>query len=122
MDAIFDDFAAAYGSYDGYLLSGTISPEPPAKDPARFYNFLRSSNPHALQTDLRYKLQYNPHLSLDKKEAAAWIEVFTVLYKFAALKLPQPGPVILPGHRAIASPRIGTPVQECVRKGAPANR
>jgi COP9 signalosome complex subunit 12 len=94
MDAIFQDFAAAHnpsvlppGTSPGYLLASTISPEPPRNDPARFYNFLRSTNLHSIQTDLRYKLQYNPDLQLEKKEAAAWIEVFTAFYKVVALLL-----------------------------------
>jgi hypothetical protein len=94
MDAIFRDFAAAYnpstlppGKLPGYVLASTICPEPPADEPARLYNFLRSTNLHSIQTDLRYKLQYNPDLQLEKKEATTWIEVFTAFYKFVALLL-----------------------------------
>lgn len=84
MDQIFQDFVQAQNTSYGYLLASTISPEPPPNDPARLYNFLRSSNPHSIQTDLRYKLQYNPDLRLEKKEANAWLEVFTVFYRFVA--------------------------------------
>lgn len=84
MDQIFLDFVQAQNNANGNNLATTISPEPPAHDPARLYNFLRSSNPHSIQTDLRYKLQYNPELRLDKKEANAWLEVFSVFYKFVA--------------------------------------
>lgn len=83
MDQIFQDFARAQDQLDGNLLATTISPEPPGHDPARLYNFLRSSSAHSIQTDLRYKLQYNPDLRLEKKEAGAWLEVFSVFYKFA---------------------------------------
>ena len=89
MDAVFADFAAAYNSEpeNGYLLASTISPEPPKSDPARLYAFHRSTNPYQLQTDLKYKLQYNPDLQLDKKEAHAWLEVFTSYYKFLSALL-----------------------------------
>lgn len=94
MDAIFRDFAAAHnpstlapGQAPGYVLASTVSPEPPPADPARLYNFLRSSSPNSISTDLKYKLQYNPDLSLEKKEANAWIEVFSSFYKFAGYLL-----------------------------------
>ncbi|KAK1084491.1 COP9 signalosome (CSN) subunit [Friedmanniomyces endolithicus] len=82
MEALWDDFATAQNTCNGYLLATTISPEAPATDPARLYNFNRGTNAYSLQTDLRYKLQYNPSLHLEKKEAAAWHEVFTAFYAF----------------------------------------
>lgn len=82
MDAVFVDFASAYNTLDGYLLATTLSPEPPASDPARLYSFHRSSNSYSIATDLRYKLQYNPDIQLDKKEANAWLDVFTHFYAF----------------------------------------
>lgn len=84
MDALFQDFSIAYNAQKGNLLASTISPEPPSDDPARLYNFLRSSNKHSIQTDLRYKLQYNPELALERGEANAWLDVFTAFYKFAS--------------------------------------
>lgn len=84
MEAIFQDFIIAQNAKKGNVLASTISPEPPSDDPARLYNFLRSSNPHSLQTDLRYKLQYNPELALPRSEAIAWLEVFTAFYKFVS--------------------------------------
>lgn len=80
MDAVFADFATAHNTTNGYLLATCISPEPPQTDPARLYNFQRSTNAFSVQTDLRYKLQYNPDLRLDKREAAAWLDVFTAYY------------------------------------------
>jgi hypothetical protein len=87
MDAIFSEFAAADASEQGYALAATISPEPPKHDPARLYNFYRSTNAHALQTDLRYRLQYNPNLQLDKQEALAWVDVFAAFHKFTGVLL-----------------------------------
>jgi len=82
MDALWVDFATAQNTRDGYLLATTITPDPPKSDPARLYNFRRSSNEHSIQTDLRYKLQYNPRLQLDKKEAGAWLDVYAAFYSF----------------------------------------
>ena len=87
MDALFSDFAHAQHTLNGYLLATTISPIPPTHDPARLYTFHRSSNAFTLQTDLRYKLQYNPDLGLEKREAGAWLEVFASFWKFAGLLL-----------------------------------
>ncbi|KAK4555791.1 COP9 signalosome (CSN) subunit [Recurvomyces mirabilis] len=83
-DSIWTDFATAQAREDGYLLATTISPSPPPSDPARLYNYLRWTNPGSVQTDLRYKLQYNPDLHLDKKESSTWLEVFTAYYHFTA--------------------------------------
>ena len=87
MDPLFLDFASAYNTLNGYLLATTLSPEPPSSDPARLYAFQRSSNSYSVQTDLRYKLQYNPDLQLDKKEANAWLDVFSVFYTFVGTLL-----------------------------------
>lgn len=87
MDSIFHDFATAHNTLNGYLLCTTLSPEAPKHDPARLYAFHRSANSFSLKTDLRYKLQYNPELRLDKKEADAWLEVFAVFHKFSGTLL-----------------------------------
>ncbi|KAK5109918.1 hypothetical protein LTR62_006407 [Meristemomyces frigidus] len=87
MEALWSDFALAQRTSDGYLLGTTISPEPPKSDPARLYNFHRWTNPGSLQTDLRYKLQYNPNLKLDKKEANTWLDIFTAYYNFTTTLL-----------------------------------
>ncbi|KAI7110734.1 COP9 signalosome complex subunit 12, partial [Hortaea werneckii] len=81
-EPIWRDFVTAQNQGNGYLLATTITPEPPAADPARLYNFQRWTNAYSVQTDLRYKLQYNPDLRLDKKEAGTWLEVFTAYYHF----------------------------------------
>lgn len=85
MDVLFDDFATAHSDPsgpNGYLLATTISPEAPRHDPGRLYNFRNSINQFSVRTDLQYKLQYNPGLALDKKEAAAWLDVFAQHHKF----------------------------------------
>lgn len=82
MEQLIADFVTAHKGSDGYLLASTISPEPPKSDPARLYNLQRSTNAHSLQIDLQYKLQYNPQLRLEKKEAKAWLDVFSAFYTF----------------------------------------
>jgi hypothetical protein len=87
MDALFTDFAQAYATNDGYLLSNCLSPNPPPSDPARLYSFHRSTNAHGLATELRYKLQYNPDLKLDKQESQAWQETFASFWRFVGVLL-----------------------------------
>lgn len=82
LDSLWADFATAYNTPDGYLLATTITPEPPKSDPARLYSWRRWTNAYSVQTDLRYKLQYNPDLRLEKKEASTWLDVFTAYYTF----------------------------------------
>ncbi|OQO01957.1 hypothetical protein B0A48_12430 [Cryoendolithus antarcticus] len=90
MDALFTDFATAQNHSQGYLLASTISPTPPPHDPSRLHAFLSSTNTYSLETDLRYKLQYNPDISpkLHPEEASAWSEVFKAFYKFVSVLLP----------------------------------
>ncbi|KAK3072226.1 COP9 signalosome (CSN) subunit [Teratosphaeriaceae sp. CCFEE 6253] len=87
MDALWDDFATAQRKEDGYLLASTLSPGPPASDPSRLEAFQRWTSSSSLQTDLRYKLQYNPALSLTKPAAGAWLDVFTAYHAFTATLL-----------------------------------
>lgn len=87
MDALFADFASAQNAMHGYALADTIRPQPPKSDPARLYTFYRSSNAYSIQTDLKYKLQYNPDLKLPKQETNAWIEVFTIFHSFTGVLL-----------------------------------
>lgn len=84
---MWHDFIDAHKVADGYLLATIITPDPPASDPARLYNFQRWTNPYSVQTDLRYKLQYNPEMRLDKKEASTWLEIFSDYYKFVGVLL-----------------------------------
>lgn len=84
---LFDEFAAANATEQGYALATTICPEPPKHDPARLYNFHRSISPHSALNDLRYKLKYNPKLHLAKDEASAWVDVFFAYYKFTSILL-----------------------------------
>ncbi|KAK6406286.1 COP9 signalosome (CSN) subunit, partial [Oleoguttula sp. CCFEE 5521] len=90
MDALFTDFATAQNHSQGYLLASTISPTPPPHDPSRLHAFLSSTNAYSLETDLRYKLQYNPDISpkLQPEEVSAWSEVFKAFYKFVSVLLP----------------------------------
>jgi len=80
--SLFSDFAAAQNAANGYLLATTISPEPPRSDPARLYSFQRGTNAYSVQTDLRYKLQYNTEMHLEKKEASTWLDVFVPYWSF----------------------------------------
>ena len=82
LDLLFDDFATALAESNVYMLANCISPEPPSHDPGRLYHLRNGINQFSVRTDLQYKLQYNPTLRLEKKEAAAWLEVFTVYHKF----------------------------------------
>jgi hypothetical protein len=84
---LFDEFAAANATEQGYALAATISPEPPKYDPARLYNFYRSISAHSVLSDLRYKLQNGPKVHLAKEEAAAWVEVFAAFHKFTGVLL-----------------------------------
>ncbi|KXT16235.1 hypothetical protein AC579_6933 [Pseudocercospora musae] len=89
-DVMFEDFALAHedpSGPNGYLLATTISPEPPKHDPGRLYNFRNSVSQFSVRTDLQYKLQYNPALSLDKKEANTWLDIFTIYHKFVGTLL-----------------------------------
>lgn len=85
MERTWEDFARAVNDSDGTLLAKIISPNPPIEDPGRLYEFRNWTSTYNLQTDLRYKLQYNASISppLNKAEAGAWLDVFSAFYDFA---------------------------------------
>ena len=90
IDTLFEDFVLAHedpSGPNGYLLATCISPEPPKHDQGRLYHFRNGITAANAQTDLRYKLQYNPSLHLDKKEINTWIDIFSAYHKFVGTLL-----------------------------------
>lgn len=85
IETLFEDFAVAHedpSGPNGYVLASCISPEAPKHDQGRLYHFRNGISALNAQTDLRYKLQYNPALRLDKKETNTWIDIFSAYHKF----------------------------------------
>jgi COP9 signalosome complex subunit 12 len=82
VDSLWQDFTAANTTANGYLLASTISPEPPKHDVARLYNLRRWTNEYSLTADLRQQLQHNSDLRFERKEAAAWSDIFAAHWHF----------------------------------------
>jgi hypothetical protein len=83
MDAIFNDFSAAYPAYNGYMLSKTLSPIAPPGEPNRLSAFFKSTNFNNAKTDFKYRLLYdkkNP-LTLGAEEGNGWVELFFAYWK-----------------------------------------
>ncbi|CAK1357463.1 Protein CSN12 [Cercospora beticola] len=90
IDTLFEDFVLAHedpSGPNGYLLATCVSPDPPKHDQGRLYHFRNGITAANAQTDLRYKLQYNPSLHLDKKEINTWIDIFSAYHKFVGTLL-----------------------------------
>ena len=81
MDTLLDSFAHAQTLHNGYLLSSTLVPLAPPLNPAYLYHIQSSSSPYSITADVRYRIQYNPSLSLSKKESSAWQELYVAFYK-----------------------------------------
>ena len=59
-----------------------LSPEPPASDSGRLYNFYRSTNFSSAKNDFQHRiLSTSSPFSLPKEEADAWVEIFHAYWK-----------------------------------------
>ena len=83
MESIFQDFKSAYGEGQGYELSMTLCPIPPASDPDRLSSFFRSTNHASAKTDFKYQILYDSSMpfKLPTEEGNGWIEVYFGYWK-----------------------------------------
>jgi hypothetical protein len=81
MDAVLAIFREAYAEENGYKLSESITPVPPANDAGLLYGFYRSTSAYELQGDLKAGILYKSDLRLQQQEAKAWIELYTAYWR-----------------------------------------
>ncbi|KAL2060038.1 hypothetical protein VTL71DRAFT_9860 [Oculimacula yallundae] len=83
MDIVFSAFSGAYEKGDGYELSQTLSPIPPASDPDRLDRFYRSTNFQHVQRDFKNRILNNHSFpfTLPQDEGNGWVEVYQLYWK-----------------------------------------
>lgn len=82
MEAVFQHFQRGYGDGDGYALSDTLSPIPPASQPDRLSNFFRSTNFSQVKRDFKQGLLRNSAVGgISEDEFNGWVEVYVAYWK-----------------------------------------
>jgi hypothetical protein len=83
MNPIFEEFRTAYGAWNGYGLSMTLSPVAPASDPGRLYNFYRSTNFSQAQKDIKNSIIHasSSPFNMSADEGTGWTEVYFTYWK-----------------------------------------
>lgn len=81
MEPVFQCFQRGYGNGDGYALSDTLSPIPPASQPDRLSNFFRSTNFSNVKRDCKQGLLRNSEVGMTEEEYNGWVEVYVAYWK-----------------------------------------
>ena len=83
MEPLFRDFQQAHLEGSGPLLSTTITPLAPPKDPYRLRNFFNSSSSFSVQQEIRTGLlsHARTEIRFSKPEGNAWVEVYVAFWK-----------------------------------------
>ncbi|KAF4121728.1 hypothetical protein GMORB2_1567 [Geosmithia morbida] len=82
MNELFDDFAKAYSSKNGYLLAQTLTPVPISGQPHRLTRVWQSTNSHSVSGDIEHFIRINTTRKhgIDVNELEAWVEIYTAYW------------------------------------------
>lgn len=83
MNELFEDFAKAHATQNGYLLAQSLSPVAPLNQPHRLRSVWQSTNPHSVKGDIKHfiKTSTSHRRALDNDEVTGWIEVYAAYWK-----------------------------------------
>lgn len=83
MNELFEDFAAAQASRNGYGVAQTLSPVAPQTHPHRLTSVWQSTNAHSAKADIKHFIKHNAkhRVSLDHNEVNCWVEVYAAYWK-----------------------------------------
>lgn len=81
MNELFNDFAKAHASRNGYELAQTLSPVPLAHAPYRLMQVWQSTNSHSVKGDVKHFIKTSTRGSLDQDEINGWTEVYVAYWK-----------------------------------------
>jgi hypothetical protein len=83
MNELFEEFAAAHTSRNGYAIAQTLSPVPPPHQPHKLASIWQSTNSHSVKGDTKHFIKHNMSYrgSLDQDEVNGWVEVYTAYWK-----------------------------------------
>ncbi|KEY65081.1 hypothetical protein S7711_08151 [Stachybotrys chartarum IBT 7711] len=81
MNELFEDFAKAYASKNGYLVAQTLSPVPLPHQPHRLRAVWQSTNHHSVKGDIKHFIKSSTSRSkLDNDEVNGWVEVYAAYW------------------------------------------
>lgn len=83
MNELFDEFAKAHSSRNGYLLAQTLTPVAPPTQPHKLNQVWQSTNAHSVKGDVKHfiKSSMSHKGGLDKDELNGWVEVYVAYWK-----------------------------------------
>ncbi|KAF1998606.1 hypothetical protein P154DRAFT_523882 [Amniculicola lignicola CBS 123094] len=84
MEAALEPFREAYASEQPWLVAQFLSPLVRPEDAGRLYDFIRSSNEHQIEGDIRYALKYSRRSRMTPAESSAWTDIFVCYWKAVA--------------------------------------
>ena len=81
MQAALAIFHEAHAAQSPGWVSEALSPVPPPDNPGRLYEFVRASNEHQVESDIRYAIKFSKVGRLSPKESNAWTDIFVSYWK-----------------------------------------
>lgn len=83
MNELFQEFAAAHASHNGYALAQTLSPVPPPNHAHKLASIYQSTNSHSVKGDIKHFIKHNASTrgTIDHDEVNGWVEVYTAYWK-----------------------------------------
>lgn len=82
MNELFNDFAKAQATKQGYLLAQTLSPVAPPDDAQKLRAIHRSTNSHSVKGDIKHFMKTSlGDRRLSHDEFNGWVEVFVAYWK-----------------------------------------
>jgi COP9 signalosome complex subunit 12 len=98
MNELFQEFAAAYATRNGYAIAQTLSPVAPPDDPLKLDSIWQSTNSHSVKGDIKHFIKHNSNhrRSLKANELNGWVEVYAAYWvAVGEIKLGETGKVRL---------------------------
>lgn len=83
MNELFDEFANAYQTRNGYHLARSLAPVAPPTEPHKLTRVWQSTNHHSAKGDVKHFLKASSghRAGPDRDELEGWTEVYTAYWK-----------------------------------------
>lgn len=83
MNELFEEFALAHASRNGYAIAQTLSPVPPPDKPHKLAAVWQSTNAYSVKGDIKHfiKHNYDRRSPLEHHEVNGWVEVYTAYWR-----------------------------------------
>ena len=83
MNELFEEFAKAHKTRNGYELAQTLTPVAPPSQPHKLTKVWQSTNTHSVKGDVRHfiKASMSHRGGLSQDEVNGWTDVYTAYWK-----------------------------------------